>query len=90
MRYVLHIRPKSKLCNGTGIGFLAGAVIFKAGLMSKIKAAAVWITGAVGLTIATSQWLLGTVVGVVTVLVMFVADRFPDLCAPRNKSQGLA
>ena len=78
MCYVLRIRSKSKLCNGTGIGFLGGAVIFKSGFdVKEIKAAAVWITGAVGLAIATSHWLLGTVVGVVTVLVMFVADRFP-------------
>jgi putative Mg2+ transporter-C (MgtC) family protein len=64
----------------SGIGFLGGAVIFKSGFDVKgIKAAAaVWITGAVGLAIATSHWLLGIVAGLVTVLVMFVADRFPD------------
>jgi uncharacterized membrane protein YhiD involved in acid resistance len=92
MCYVLHIRSKSKLCNGTGIGFLGGAIIFKSGFdVKEIKAAAaVWITGAVGLAIATSQWLLGTVVGVVTVLVMFVADRSLILCAPGNKSRSLA
>jgi putative Mg2+ transporter-C (MgtC) family protein len=64
----------------SGIGFLGGAVIFKSGFDVKgIKAAAaVWITGAVGLAIATSHWLLGIVVGLMTALVMFVADRFPD------------
>jgi putative Mg2+ transporter-C (MgtC) family protein len=64
----------------SGIGFLGGAVIFKSGFDVKgIKAAAaVWITGAVGLAIATSHWLLGITVGLVTALVMFVADRFPD------------
>ena len=41
-------------------------------------AAAVWITGAVGLAIATSYWLLGVAVGVATALVMFIADSFPD------------
>lgn len=43
---------------GPGIGFLGGAVIFKSGLDVKgIKAAAaVWITGAFGLAIATSYW----------------------------------
>ena len=41
----------------SGIGFLGGAVIFKSGFDVKgIKAAAaVWITGAVGLAIATSN-----------------------------------
>src|SRR3954451_2394821 len=64
----------------SGIGFLGGAVIFKSGFDVKgIKAAAaVWITGAVGLAIATSHWLLGIVVGLMTALIMFVADRFPD------------
>lgn len=64
----------------SGIGFLGGAVIFKSGFDVKgIKAAAaVWITGALGLAIATSYWGLGLVVGVVTVIVLFVADRFPD------------
>src|ERR687890_1583281 len=64
----------------SGIGFLGGAVIFKSGFDVKgIKAAAaVWITGAVGLAIATSHWLLGMTVGLVTVLVMFAADRLPD------------
>jgi putative Mg2+ transporter-C (MgtC) family protein len=63
----------------SGIGFLGGAVIFKSGFDVKgIKAAAVWITGAVGLAIATSYWLLGVTVGVVTALVMFAADSFPD------------
>ena len=64
----------------SGIGFLGGAVIFKSGFDVKgIKAAAaVWITGAVGLSIATSYWLLGVMVGVVTALVMLIADSFPD------------
>ena len=64
----------------SGIGFLGGAVIFKSGFDVKgIKAAAaVWITGAIGLAIATSFWWLGITVGVVTVGVMYVADSFPD------------
>jgi putative Mg2+ transporter-C (MgtC) family protein len=63
----------------SGIGFLGGAVIFKSGFEVRgIKAAAVWITGAIGLAFATSYWPLGFTVGVVTVVVMFVADRFPD------------
>ena len=71
----------------SGIGFLGGAVIFKSGFDVKgIKAAAaVWITGAVGLAIATSNWALGTMVGAVTALVMFVADSFPD--AVREEKQ---
>ena len=64
----------------SGIGFLGGAVIFKSGFDVKgIKAAAaIWITGALGLAIATSYWWLGITVGLVTVAVMFVADSFPD------------
>jgi putative Mg2+ transporter-C (MgtC) family protein len=64
----------------SGIGFLGGAVVFKSGFDVKgIKAAAaVWITGAVGLAVATSYWWLGIIVGVLTVIVMFVSDSFPD------------
>jgi putative Mg2+ transporter-C (MgtC) family protein len=64
----------------SGIGFLGGAVVFKSGFDVKgIKAAAaVWIAGAIGLAIATSYWLLGVTVAVATVIVMFVADSFPD------------
>ena len=64
----------------SGIGFLGGAVIFKSGFEVKgIKAAAaIWITGAVGLAIATSYWWLGVTVGLVTATVMFIADSFPD------------
>jgi putative Mg2+ transporter-C (MgtC) family protein len=64
----------------SGIGFLGGAVIFKSGYDVKgIKAAAaVWITGAAGLAIATSYWLLGLTVGLVTAAIMFVSDSLPD------------
>jgi putative Mg2+ transporter-C (MgtC) family protein len=63
-----------------GIGFLGGAVIFKSGMDVKgIKAAAaVWITGAIGLAIGTSYWWLGLTVGAVTMCVLFVSDLFPD------------
>ena len=64
----------------SGIGFLGGAVIFKSGFdVRGIKAAAaVWITGAIGLAIGTSFWWLGIVVGVITALVMLISDSFPD------------
>src|SRR4051812_47992716 len=64
----------------SGIGFLGGAVIFKSGFDVKgIKAAAaVWITGAVGLATASSYWRLGVMVGLAAVIIMFVADSFPD------------
>jgi putative Mg2+ transporter-C (MgtC) family protein len=64
----------------SGVGFLGGAVIFKSGFdVRGIKAAAaVCITGAIGLATATSFWWLGVTVGVITVVVMFVADSFPD------------
>jgi putative Mg2+ transporter-C (MgtC) family protein len=59
----------------SGIGFLGGAVIFKSGhdVRGVKAAAAVWITGVIGLAIGTSFWWLG-----ITFLVMFVADSFPD------------
>lgn len=71
----------------SGIGFLGGAVIFKSGFdVRGIKAAAaVWITGALGLAIGTSYWGLGLVVGIVTAVVLFVADSFPD--EAREKKQ---
>ena len=63
----------------SGIGFLGGAVIFKSGYDVKgIKAAAVWITGASGLSIGTSYWLLGLTIGLVTAIIMFIADSAPD------------
>lgn len=64
----------------SGIGFLGGAVIFKSGMdVRGIKAAAaVWITGAIGLAIGTDYWWLGIIVGTVTVATMFVSDRIPD------------
>ena len=83
-RHLAEIDPSSisRTLQGflSGIGFLGGAVIFKSGFDVKgIKAAAaVWITGAIGLAIATSYWWLGITVGIVTGVVMFVADSFPD------------
>src|SRR5437868_9004426 len=64
----------------SGIGFLGGAVIFKSGFDVKgIKAAAaVWITGAIGLAIGTSFWWLGIIVGFITAAVMQISDSFPD------------
>ena len=65
----------------SGIGFLGGAVIFKGGTdVRGIKtAAAIWITGAIGLAIGTSFWWLGAIVGVTTAAVLFVADLFPGV-----------
>ncbi|HEX6290126.1 MAG TPA: MgtC/SapB family protein [Herpetosiphonaceae bacterium] len=59
-----------------GIGFLGGAVIFKGGTdVRGIKtAAAIWITGAIGLAIGTWLWLLGVTVGIATALILFIAD----------------
>jgi putative Mg2+ transporter-C (MgtC) family protein len=59
-----------------GIGFLGGAVIFKSGNdVHGIKtAAAIWITGAIGLAIGTWFWGLGIALGVATVIILFVAD----------------
>jgi putative Mg2+ transporter-C (MgtC) family protein len=63
----------------SGIGFLGGAVIFKGGTdVRGIKtAAAIWITGAIGLAVGTSLWWLGAIVGLTTAAVLFFADLFP-------------
>lgn len=68
-----------------GIGFLGGAVIFKTGSdVRGIKtAAAIWITGAVGLAIGTWFWVLGIIVGVATVVILFIADQM----SPHGGSQ---
>ena len=64
----------------SGIGFLGGAVIFKSGgdVRGVKAAAAVWITGAIGMAIGTSYWWLGVTVGAVTFVIMFASDSFPD------------
>jgi putative Mg2+ transporter-C (MgtC) family protein len=59
-------------------------------------AAAVWITGAIGLAIGTSYWWLGISVGALTFLIMFVSDSFPDpvreakqeMLTPRGETGG--
>jgi putative Mg2+ transporter-C (MgtC) family protein len=58
-----------------GIGFLGGAVIFKTGNdVRGIKtAAAIWITGAIGLAIGTWFWGLGIIVGCATMLILLIA-----------------
>lgn len=63
-----------------GIGFLGGAVIFKGGTdVRGIKtAAAIWITGAIGLAIGTWLWLLGVTVGIATALILFITDQIPS------------
>ena len=74
----------------TGIGFLGGAVIFKSGGdVHGIKAASsIWITGAIGLAIGTSFWWLGVTVGVVTVVVLYVSDSFPDQVREERREAG--
>lgn len=66
-----------------GIGFLGGAVIFKTGTtVQGIKtAAAIWITGAIGLAIGTWFWVLGVIVGLATALILYVTD---DLLAEKQ------
>lgn len=72
-----------------GIGFLGGAVIFKSGTdVRGIKtAAAIWITGAIGLAMGTWWWGLGLVLGVVTVGILFFADRLTPRPAPPDETQ---
>jgi putative Mg2+ transporter-C (MgtC) family protein len=63
-----------------GIGFLGGAVIFKGGTdVRGIKtAAAIWITGAIGLATGTGFWWLGTIVGIAVAVILFAADLYPE------------
>lgn len=76
----------------SGIGFLGGAVIFKSGGdVHGIKAAAsVWITGAIGLAIGTSYWWFGVTVGIVTIIVLYVSDSFPDPVREERREAGEA
>src|SRR5919199_5238912 len=76
-----------------GIGFLGGAVIFKGGTdVRGIKtAAAIWITGAIGMAIGTGFWWLGLIVGLAVALIVGVADllsRAPEEMAPAHLPEG--
>ena len=68
-----------------GIGFLGGAVIFKGGTdVRGIKsAAAIWITGAIGMACGTGFWPLAPVVGAATAAILFVAD----ISSPAERQQ---
>ena len=59
-----------------GIGFLGGSVIFNGGTdVRGIKtAAAIWITGAIGLAAGTGLWWLGLIAGGAVAVILFVAD----------------
>jgi putative Mg2+ transporter-C (MgtC) family protein len=72
----------------SGSGFLGGAVIFKSGFDVKgIKAAAaIWITGAPGLAIATSYWPLGLVAGLITAMILLPRIASPTRSGKRSKS----
>ncbi len=61
-----------------GIGFLAGAVIFKGGTdVQGIKTATtIWIASAIGLATATGLWWLALIVGSITALILFLTDVF--------------
>jgi putative Mg2+ transporter-C (MgtC) family protein len=73
-----------------GIGFLGGAVIFKTGSdVRGIKtAAAIWITGAIGLAIGTWYWWLGVIVGCATMIILFVADRLTPRQSASKDDEG--
>jgi len=74
-----------------GIGFLGGAVIFRRGAdVRGIKtAAAIWITGAIGIALGTGFWWLGVVVGIATAMVLFVADRLAGPSGATSAQQRL-
>ncbi len=60
-----------------GIGFLAGAVIFKGGTdVQGIKTATtIWIAAAIGLAAATGLWWLSLLVGGVIASMLYLTDR---------------
>jgi putative Mg2+ transporter-C (MgtC) family protein len=66
-----------------GIGFLAGAVIFKSGTdVQGIKTATtIWIASAIGLAAGTGLWWLSIVVGSATTVLLFLTDR----SSPRDR-----
>lgn len=70
-----------------GIGFLGGAVIFKGGTdVRGIKtAAAIWITGAIGLAAGTRLWWLGLIAGVAVAIILYIAD---VTAPPERQSEG--
>ena len=63
-----------------GIGFLAGAVIFKGGTdVQGIKTATtIWITSALGLATGTGLWWLALIVGGAVALILFLTDLLSD------------
>jgi putative Mg2+ transporter-C (MgtC) family protein len=48
-------------------------------------AAAIWITGAVGLAVATAFWPLGLSVGIATAVILWGADMFPVMGARQQE-----
>jgi putative Mg2+ transporter-C (MgtC) family protein len=42
------------------------------------------------LAVATSYWQLGVTVGILTALLLFVADRFPDPVREEKKEESVA
>ena len=59
------------------ISLLGGAVVLigDTGELRIKTAAAAWMTGAVGLAIATQFWWLGVVTGIATVMILYMTDR---------------
>lgn len=61
----------------TGIGFVGGGAIIKHDdrVSGTADAASIWITGALGASIAFGQWSLGILLGLLNFLLLFVLDR---------------
>ena len=59
-----------------GIGFLAGAVIFKGGtdVQGLKTATTIWIASAIGLATGTGLWWLALIVGGITAAILFLTD----------------
>ena len=75
-----------------GIGFLAGAVIFKGGTdVQGIKTATtIWIAGAIGLATGTGLWWLALLVGSATALILVLTDVFSAGARQAERGTGQA
>ena len=75
-----------------GIGFLAGAVIFKGGTdVQGIKTATtIWIAAAIGLATATGLWWLSVIVGGATAIILFVTDLLSERGRQAERGTGKA
>ena len=71
----------------TGIGFLGGGAIVRAGFTTKglTTAASLWVTAAIGLAVGLKAWLAAALTTVVAVIVLYVIHRLEREFVPRRR-----